>query len=173
MAEASGRLWISQADSDVWAADRVYDRGEVRSYCQVVAKCQQVVEKSVKAIAAGVRDRLVVRIDLGYGHEVSGLTSVLRRAAPPTDPMDVRHRINRLFDRFTVAEIKALESLAPRRPPPGSLHARNSEYPYERLAGDWTAPALDGFTMADVDRARALAGRVFTQARLIVSILRR
>ncbi len=173
MANAAGRLWISQADSDWWAVGRVYDAGERRSYCQAISKCQQVVEKSVKAVAAGVRDRLLVNIDVGYGHDVSKMASALRRSAPSADPTDVQHLINRLFNDFTVAEIKGLERFAPKRPGPGQLHARNSEYPYERLAGDWTTPALEGFATTDVDRAKALAGRVFAEARTIVAVLRR
>ncbi len=47
------------------------------------------------------------------------------------------------------------------------------EYPYERSAGDWTTPALEGFAATEVERARALAGRLFTSARAIVTALRR
>ncbi len=173
MPEAGGHLWISQADSDRWALNRVSDSTEPRSFCQAVSKCQQIVEKSIKAIAAALRDRFIVSIPIGYTHDVARIASALRRPARPNDATDIQHHINRLLTEFTINEIKQLDAMAPRRPPPGSLHARNSEYPFELLAGDWTTPALGAFTDQEVRRFQELAERVYGRAKEIVSALRR
>jgi HEPN domain-containing protein len=119
MPEAGGRLWISQADSDLWAAERLFDAREPRSHCQVIAKCQQAVEKSVKAVAAALRDRFIVNVSIGYGHEVDRMASALRRRAKPGDPANVQHYVNRMLSEHTIAEIQSLEALIPRRPPHG------------------------------------------------------
>lgn len=126
MADAGAHLWISQADSDRWAASRVFDTTEPRSYCQVLSKYQQVVEKSIKAIAAGLRDRFIVSIPIGYGHDVARIASALRRRARPNDPTDIQHHINHLLNEHVLNEIKAIDAIAPRRPPAGALHARNT-----------------------------------------------
>ncbi|MGB7160911.1 MAG: hypothetical protein WBD40_22810 [Tepidisphaeraceae bacterium] len=174
MPEAGAHLWISQADSDRFAAERVLDPAQHRTYCQTIAKYQQVVEKSIKSIAAGYRDRLLLSVPIGYSHDVARIASALRRPARPQDPADIQHHVNRLLTEHVVNEIKALDGLAPRRPPPGGLHARNTEYPFETIAGAWIAPALqDVFSINDVNRFRQLADRVYREAKEIVSALRR
>ena len=174
MAEAGGHLWISQADSDWTAAGRVFQPDEPRTYCQAISKYQQVVEKSVKAVAASLRDRFISSMPIGYNHEVAKIASGLRRAGRPNDPFDIQSRVNRLFADHVVREVKVLDALAPRKPALGALHGRNTEYPYETIAGLWTVPALSGaFDRGDVKRFQDLATEVFTGAKQIVSALRR
>jgi hypothetical protein len=174
MAEAGANLWISQADSDWWAAARIFEPAESRSYCQAIAKYQQVVEKSIKAIAAGLRDRFIQSIPVGYRHDVSRIASAMRRPARPTDSTDIQHHINQLLNDHVLNEIKAIDSLAPRRPAPGALHERNTEYPFELIAGNWTAPSLPNvFSTNDANRFRIFAERVYGSAKEIVSALRR
>ncbi len=174
MAEAGGHLWISQADSDWWAAGRVFDPLQERSYCQAISKYQQTIEKSIKAIAAALRDRLILSVPIGYKHDVVRIVSALRRPARAADKSDIQHHINRFLNKHLIAEIKVIDSFAPRRPPPGALHAKNTEYPFEGIAGDWTTPALNAvFTIHDVNRFRQLANRVHINAKEIVSALRR
>ncbi len=175
MAEASGDLWISQANSDLWAAERLFDAAQPRSYCQAIAKCQQTVEKSVKALTAALRDRFIFRPDskVFYKHEVDELASALRRLSMRSDPADIRSALSRMLTPHHIAEIKALQTLIPRKPPAGGLHARNTEYPFELLAGEWTAPALNAFTDLDVRRFRQLAEHIYSATNRIVSILRR
>ncbi|HZL35417.1 MAG TPA: hypothetical protein VFC78_08915 [Tepidisphaeraceae bacterium] len=174
MAEAGGHLWISQANSDWWAAARLFDPDEPRSFCQTIAKCQQTVEKSIKAIAAALQDRLIVSIPIGYKHDVADLASALRRLAKPRDPTDIQYHINILLTEYVLNEIKALDAMAPRRPSGGCLHARNTEYPFERIAGDWIAPSFAGvFALSEIYRFQQLAKRVYPGARAIVSALRR
>lgn len=174
MVEAAAHLWITQADSDRWTANRIFDAAQSRSYCQAIAKYQQVVEKSIKAIAAALRDRLIVSIPIGYKHDAARIASALRRPARPNDPTDIQHHINKLVTEYVLNEIKALDSLAPKRPTPGALHGRNTEYPFELIAGDWTTPALIGvFEETEVKRFQQLAERVHQNAKEIVSALRR
>ena len=175
MAEAKGHLWISQANSDLWAAERLFDAAQPRSYCQAIAKCQQTVEKSVKAVAAALRDRFIFRPDgkVFYKHEVNELASALRRLSTGDDPVNIRAAVSRMLTPHQIAEIKALQMVIPRKPPPGALHARNTEYPFEVLAGEWTAPALNAFTAAEVRRFRQLADHIYSAANRIVSVLQR
>jgi HEPN domain-containing protein len=174
-AEPGANLWISQADSDLLAATRVYDAGDHRTCCQAIAKHQQTVEKSVKAIRAALHEGLIVSVSSGRNsHDVTKLASALRRPGDPADPTDIQHHINKLLCEHCINEIKAISALAPKLPKGGGLHERNTEYPYERLAGDWVAPALQGgFTTHEVQRFSVLAKRVYEGARQIVSALRR
>lgn len=174
MGDAGAHLWISQADADWWAASRVLDLRDERSFCQALSKYQQTIEKSIKGIAAGLRDRMQLSIPIGYKHDVARIASALRRPAKPHEQGNIQHHINRLLTAHVLSEIKAIDELAPRRPAPGALHARNTEYPFETIAGEWTTPALRGrFTVHEVARFQGLARRVYSQSREIVSALRR
>jgi hypothetical protein len=167
---------VSQAESDRQGAGRLYDPDDHRTYCQTIAKYQQMVEKSIKAIAAAVRDVGIVTFPLShyYKHDVDTLISALRHLPQPKDNREIQGRINRLLGEYHRAEIKALSELAPKKPGPRALHARNNEYPYETARGVWTAPALpDAFQLQEVERFRELAERIYEGTRQIVSALRR
>ncbi|PIZ34804.1 MAG: hypothetical protein COY42_27920 [Armatimonadetes bacterium CG_4_10_14_0_8_um_filter_66_14] len=167
---APAKLWISQADSDWVASGRVYDPNDHRTYCQAIAKSQQVVEKCVKAMAAAVEEAGVASFHLPhfYLHSVRQLMSVLLRL-PRSRGRSIQDQIGRVLNEWRRTEIQTLSDLAPHRPPHGGLHARNTEYPYERSAGDWTAPALlDAFSQQDVDRFKQLAEAVFGDAKKVV-----
>jgi hypothetical protein len=174
MAEAGGHLWISQADSDLYAAERMYDPTQPRTFCQAISKYQQAAEKSIKAIAAALCDRHIVFIPIGYHHETSRIASALRRPAKSNDVNDIQRHINHLLTPHIFRELKELDGLTPRKPVPGALHERNTEYPYELIAGHWTTPALAGsFTLHEVNRYSQLANQVVGGAKAIVSALRR
>lgn len=176
MPEPGAHLWLSQAESDRHGAVRLYDANDRRTYCQAIARHQQLVEKSIKAIAAAVRDAGIVTLPSShyYKHDVDTLISALRRLPRPADNRDIQGRIDKLLGEHHRAEIKALSELAPKKPAPGALHMRNSEYPYETAPGAWTAPALPGaFDIRDVERFAQLAERVYEGTRQIVSALRR
>jgi hypothetical protein len=176
MPDSLAALWVSQADSDRHAASRVYDPSEDRTFCQAIAKYQQTVEKSIKAIAAAVNDAGVATIAPShyYNHDVDRLISALRHLPRPKDRREIVGLISGLLNEWLRLEIKALSDLAPKRPSPGALHLRNSEYPYETAAGNWTAPALPGaFSTQEVGRFLSLADRVYEGTRRIVSALRR
>jgi hypothetical protein len=50
------KAWIVQAESDLIAAQRVHKESEIGTYCQAIAKYQQCVEKSVKAMVAAINE---------------------------------------------------------------------------------------------------------------------
>ena len=174
-ADPGGNLWISQADSDLLAAARVYDANDPRTYCQAVAKHQQTVEKSVKAIRAALHEAMIVSVSLSWrDHDVTKLASALRRRGNPADQTDIQHHVNHVLSEHHLNEIKAISELAPKFSRDGGVHPRNTEYPYERLAGDWIAPAsLGAFSIRDVERFSTLANRIYQGARQIVSAVRR
>ena len=176
MPDPDASLWVSQAESDRLGASRLFDAADHRTFCQTIAKHQQSVEKSVKAIGAAVRDAGIVTLPRShyYSHDVDTLISALRRLPRPKDNRDIQGRIDKLLGEHHRAEIKALCNLAPRRPGPGGLHQRNSEYPFETAPGTWTAPALPGaFDARDVIRFAKLSERIYEGTRQIVSALRR
>lgn len=173
-----GTLWISQADSDLIAAARVYNKADHRTWCQAIAKHQQVVEKSIKAIAAAAQDAGMgagIKKKYYYRHPVDKIISALRHPASRKDPNAIQAQIDKLLCQFNRDEIGDLSDLAPGgKPDSGVLHAKNTEYPYETASGVWTAPALVGaFTTQDVCRFATLSKRIYQGSHQIVSALRR
>src|SRR5579862_3284496 len=53
---AASSVWLRQTNSDLECAGRIYQEKDSASYCHTIAKCQQVVEKSVKAAVAALHD---------------------------------------------------------------------------------------------------------------------
>lgn len=107
---AESGVWLTQAESDLDAAKVL--RREVRSIlnCQVAAKCQQVVEKSVKAITAELSDRRVVALTIGFDHNVDQYVSAILRA-PSTRKGAVPDYIKSTF-RFNRPTLDELMGLA-------------------------------------------------------------
>lgn len=176
MPNPSANFWVSQADSDLHGANRLYDVADHRTYCQTLAKYQQTVEKSIKAIAAAITDVGIPAVDSAhyYRHNVDKLISVLQRLPKPQDNREIQGHVDKVMNDYYRSEIKALSELAPKRPAPGALHARNTEYPYEIAPGVWTAPALLGsFNEHEVERFKQLAEHVYQGTRQVVSALRR
>jgi len=48
--------WIVQVESDFAVAEILFQKTDATTYCQAIAKYQQTVEKSVKAMVAAVND---------------------------------------------------------------------------------------------------------------------
>ena len=174
MPEPPGRLWLNQAHSDLDAARRLFDTDDDSSFCQAISKYQQVVEKSVKAMAAAVRDAGISPINTGFAHEVEKIVSALVFLPRGKAPTDIRNRISGLLHEGHRSEIRALCALAPKRPGPGELARRNTEYPFQRPDGSWIAPHESGaFELSDVERFRDLASRISDGSARIVSALER
>src|SRR6185312_3123102 len=160
MPEPPARLWLNQARSDLQASRRLFNTDDDGTFCQAIAKYQQVVEKSVKAIAAAVRDVGINAINIGFTHEVERVVSALVFLPRGKGPTNIKDQIKALLNEGHRREIKALCALAPKRPGPGELARRNTEYPYQRADGSWIAPHESGaFTISDVERFRTLATR--------------
>jgi len=138
--------------------------------CHSIAKHQQTVEKSVKAIVAALSERGIIRVATGFRHTVERLVSALVHLPHSPGNKDLQGRIHGLLNEHHRAEIDALCLLAPKRPDPGQLARRNTEYPYQNADGSWRAPADDGsFREAEVDRFRRLAYRIHGGSCRIVS----
>ncbi len=176
MLDPPAHLWLSQAHSDFCAAERVYQAKDDSTYCQAIAKYQQVVEKSVKALAAGLQHAKITQISAThyYKHDVGRLAQAIRHSVDPKNLGEIHDKIAELFNAHYREEIRILSSFAPRRPPPGAPHPRNTEYPFQDRNGDWTAPAKSkSFTSQEVIRFNKLADQIWKQCNKIISALPR
>ena len=169
--------WIAQAAADRAAAERkrsFAERLKAPAWCHTVAKYQQAVEKSIKAIVAALRECGVRGLHpVGYDHRVQNHLRLLRRLPGGGALPTIQRKLQDFLDAATRNSIGNLENLAPRRPAPGDPHPRNTEYPFN-AAGDWTYPAAsDSFSLAEVKEFQKLMARVSHYATNIVSALRR
>ena len=71
------RAWLRQAESDFLAAQCLAEQADEAFNCQIAAKCQQVVEKSVKAIAVELTDRGIVTLTIGFDHRIDQYISAI------------------------------------------------------------------------------------------------
>lgn len=174
MAEASGQLWLRQAEADLAAAGRSFLSAEASTYCQAIAKYQQTIEKSAKALAAALCDAGMATIPIGFKHDVETQISMLLRLPRPRESRDIQNIIYSLFDQTARADTKALGRLAPKAPAPGQPFQRNTEYPYQDAAGTWRVPADDGsFTLLECDRFKRLAHCISDGTARIMSAVER
>jgi hypothetical protein len=170
--------WVAQAAADRAAAEREHAFAkdlESPSWCHAVAKYQQAVEKYIKSIVAGLRECGVRGVPAtGYDHLVQNHLRLLRRLPGGGAGRSVQSKLKEFLDVQTRNGIRNLENLAPKRPGPGELHSRNTEYPFNAGDGDWTYPAdPDSFSVAEVREFHKLMAHVSYYARNIVSALRR
>ena len=161
------QAWLAQAASDFDAGERILNNAEAWTYCHAIAKYQQCVEKSVKAMAAAVKVQGIATIDTGLSHYPLKQINALRLLRRQIDK-DSNSIVTDVLSDFRVGEIKALCDLAPR-----AGIQRNTEYPYERGAGEWTIPSAEGvFAIADVVRFRTIASDVRSRSNKFVQIVR-
>jgi hypothetical protein len=167
------RAWLTQAESDYDCIGRILDVGDRSTYCHAIAKCQQAVEKSVKALVAAARDHRGARFTIGWRHEVEQFITGLIRLSRSANSQDIQFVIRSLFDEPTRDGIRRVHELAPRRPPPGGEPALNTEYPY-RKGRKWRAPSeVDAFSRSQVDDFRRLAHRVTYGCGRVISAVER
>jgi hypothetical protein len=166
--------WLRQAGSDLSIGLLSYDPAEDATMCQAIAKHQQAVEKSVKAIVAGLNDLGIIRSSTGYSHDVEWLVSILVHLPHQAKNKHIQRMIRGLLNEHHRSEIKAICLLAPKKPDPGQLARRNTEYPYQNADGTWRAPVDEGsFVEKDVERYRQVAARIYEGSTRIVSALYR
>jgi hypothetical protein len=168
------RAWLRQAQKDEESVKRVLDLKDRTTFCHAIAKSQQAVEKSVKALVAALRDCKGFGVAIGWTHPVERFMSFLIRLAHSGGKdRAIQSIIHGLFNEKTRGDVRALDRLAPRRPPTGSLPGVNTEYPFVKN-GEWRAPAdPDIFSRRDVDRFRALASRIVQGCARIISAIER
>jgi HEPN domain-containing protein len=167
------RAWLIQARADLTCAEHVLGSQDPARYCHVLAKYQQAVEKAIKGLIAALRDAGVLAIEIGYGHGIERFLKVLVKLPHAAENKEVQASIRQRLDPKVRGDIRALDALAPKRPAPGALPARNTEYPF-RQGDEWRAPAeAETFSAADVERFRALAHRIVPACERTVSAIER
>jgi hypothetical protein len=167
---------LLQAESDRLCAQKVWDLRDHRLFCQLIAKYQQMVEKSVKAVLASIKDFGIIGLpNMGYSHDLAKLIDSLSRLPKSHSTQDIQQKVDGLLTHYHRHEIAAISQLAPKRPStPGELHRLNTEYPFESAAGIWTVPAsAEAFSVSQVERFRTLSDYLYGGAKKIVSTLRR
>lgn len=166
--------WLFQANSDREAAERFTLDGRIPVPCHAIATWQQAVEKSIKSLVAALGDVGVVSMPIGYKHEVSKFVRALVQLPRQNQNREIQNHLHRLLDADTRAGIGDLEQLVPKRPAPGNLPGRNTEYPFLDENQEWTYPAADGsFSQIEIEWFRKLAHRVVARSERIVSVIRR
>ena len=164
--------WLSQARADRRAAELLLKSDE--SPCHGIAMCQQTVEKGVKALVVALREARILNMHVGYRHEVVRFVEALIRLPRANDRRNLQNHLCGLFNQETRRGIRELDSLAPKRPEPGALHARNTEYPFQLTDQEWTCPAAEAhFDEEEIQRFRGLAHRIVDSAARIISAIRR
>jgi hypothetical protein len=110
--------WLRQAESDFRSGERLVG---TENPCQAVAKYQQAVEKSVKAISEAFFDRRIFSSPIRGGHDVDRLVTVI---------LTVRHRrsnrnwglqFKSLFNDKRRDAIRTVSQLAPQKAAAGQL----------------------------------------------------
>ncbi|WP_437973835.1 hypothetical protein WMF11_35000 [Sorangium sp. So ce295] len=133
------------------------DRTQPEAYCQVAAKAQQTVEKSIKALQSALHDARLYGSSVGSAHPVSSVASAIRIAAPnwPKKLKGNRKKVFSILSDTRLKAIKLLDDIVPQYPATGQLPRRNTEYPFQDTPGrdTWRAPAERGvFTKSEIDR---------------------
>ncbi len=169
--------WVLQAKSDFVAARAIFNNADASTYCQAIAKYQQVTEKSIKGIIAALNEQETTNIRISTTqHKVYREMEDLdrsRRDRLRSDDKRWVEQINSTLQGLKV-DIEWLSNLAPSGQRNGTF-VKNTEYPFNDLSLDgWTAPAASGiYASVDVTRAFNLAQKLLKQADKFISAMRR
>ena len=170
------QAWLLQIDSD-WAAAEFLSKQAVKHpnlRCQVMAKYQQVAEKSIKVMVAAVNELGTAtfttitskHIPAAEIRALSGLKRLI-------DNTSIDHLKNKVLTTEKIKQIDALCRLSPEYPEAGKPFLKNTEYPFnlsETALDDWTAPAVpDTFTEAELQTAYQLVWVLRLQVQRFVS----
>lgn len=154
--------WIIQIRSDEIAAELLSRGDDEALRCQAIAKYQQIVEKSIRAVEAMLFpfEQIVLRARFEHYPE----RALNRLYFVPGAPSGLSKYIRLVLSNETKSRIEELCRLAPSgRPDEGQPFRKNTEYPYNigNDLNDWTAPAAEGiFAIGDVRRFKYLAGHL-------------
>jgi hypothetical protein len=157
--------WKAQVESDYAAARAVWVQDDLKTYCQAIAKYQQVVEKSINFIDAVLREQGLLVGRVRAEHYPERMINRLVRL-PQSENKTVAQRLVRIFSRW-LPDIYDICALAPKLPPRGEPYQRNTEYPFQCQDGMWTAPADAQFTQAEVSRFERVARQMRAEAEQI------
>ena len=165
--------WVRQAQSDLDAAVFLHQQASKNAsmYCHAIAKYQQTVEKSVKAMVSAIVDLGIQFTTITASHLPSKEVDALLKIKQIDNKS--LGSIARILTNKIRKQIHDLCVLAPKFPEKGQPFPRNTEYPFEQ-GGTWTAPAASGvFTIEEVQDAKELAWVLHRQAARFVSAVRR
>ncbi len=178
------KAWLEQAKSDWIAAQAMQvvpddkDYKKASSYCQAIAKYQQVTEKSIKGMIAALNKQGIVNIRISttqhkVTHEMNALAASRRNGMRSADKNWVEKIDSGLKKRKE--DIEWLSNLAPSGQKEDGTFVKNTEYPFnDSSPGGWTAPAALGiYSSADVTRAYNLAQKLLKQASSFISAMDR
>ncbi len=164
--------WLAQTASDFAAAQNVLVAGDPSTYCQSIAKCQQVVEKSVNVIDAVLREQGILQGRVKAEHYPLKMINRLVRI-PARQYQDLSANMRRIFIVRWGADIHDLCLFAPKLPPAGQRYPQNTEYPYQNDDLTWTAPsAPESFSLAQVQRSTTTARNLRREAQEISTAAR-
>ena len=172
--------WLLQIQSDFEAAEFLFKKAAMQPHlrCQVMAKYQQVAEKSVKAMVAAVNDLgtanfMTVTGDHVPVKEIDALTG-LRRLI---DNKSAEYLRNEVFTDNINKQIIALCQMAPHYPGKGEPFSKNTEYPFNPSVtdmSDWTAPsAPDIFTAKELQDTHDLIWVLWGHSKQFISAVQR
>lgn len=175
MASSTAHVWLEQAESDFLASSILLEQARKEKdhsvlYCQVAAKCQQVVEKGVKAIVAELDYTKRVSQPIRTTHPVDTyIKNILRNPSKPDEDLSIIQQTL----RRNRAEIDGIMALAPHGRN-GQLLPRNTEYPFHNYSEEIVAPASpNAFHLDEVEGYYRLASAILKRAKASVTISNR
>ena len=150
-------------------AEAIFDQEKASAYCQSISKYQQVVEKSINAIDAVLREQSILFERAKAEHcplrMINRLVNLSQRRHS-----DLASNRQRIFHERWYADIYDLCALAPKLPLKDELYRRNTEYPFQNEDETWTSPAeINSFTLHQVQRFDNVARSLRREAQLIVT----
>jgi hypothetical protein len=163
--------WIYQASADREAAEQLIAEDKKTGRCHAIAKWQQTVEKSIKAIVCALHEAGILGAGPKPRHSVERYVDMLVRLPRTPGNKTIQNLLKGLLDQKTRSSIRTLDTLAPQLPT-----RRNTEYPFEIEidSGKWTYPAAEGIFLAEeVDNFRSLSLRILESGFRILSAIRR
>jgi hypothetical protein len=166
------RAWMRKAESDLRTAQLLDERNDANARCQAISKYQQCVEKSIKGVLDNLFAARLVIQGSDRSHRVPRYASVLVGFPATPDTRALLSQLRLLFSDRVLEQINLLDSFVPAYPARGTHAARNDEYPFQDVAGDWHSPSdADAFTAGEVKRIRRCSGLLVRRLGLILGAL--
>jgi hypothetical protein len=163
------RAWLIQLDSDWMASELFAANGTIYFHCQEIAKYQQVVEKSIRAIEAKLIERADIKSENRASFQHCPIKAINSMQAVFEKDKGLKAVVSDKFSGQNKADIRDICLLAPKLPPAGQAYTKNTEYPFN-IGRDWTAPASKGnFSESDIRRFKLIASRMRQLAHRIYS----
>lgn len=160
--------WLRQANSDMHAANCLSECNSEELYCQISAKCQQVVGKSVKAIASELTERGIVTLTIAFTHNIDGLIKRMIITPHVKNSNSVPEYIANTLKNNRL-NIQDLMGLAPHKSKDSDILPRNTKYPFHNERSVLIAPSDSNvFTKTETEGHLKVAGAVLKQARKLI-----